>query len=59
MNREKNIKNAGILGNLDLFVLETACISIDRLRKIEQQINEKIKAGIVEQTKETLSDKED
>lgn len=34
------LENAGILGNLDLFVLETACISIDRLRKIEQQINE-------------------
>ena len=34
------LENAGILGNLDLFVLETACISIDRVRKIEQQINE-------------------
>ena len=36
----KNLEKAGVLGNLDLFVLEMAAISICRIREIEIAINE-------------------
>lgn len=36
----KELKDAEILGNLDVYVLTTAAISIDRLATMEQQINE-------------------
>ena|ERR1700752_1949578 len=36
------LKASGILGNLDVFLLETCSISIDRLQEIEQLINENI-----------------
>lgn len=35
-----NLKESGILGNLDVYVLTECCISIDRMQKIEQRINE-------------------
>ncbi len=34
------LKSAGILGNLDIFILSTASIAIDRLQEIETMINE-------------------
>jgi P27 family predicted phage terminase small subunit len=34
------IKASNILGNLDTFVLETACVAIDRLQNIEKIINQ-------------------
>ena len=34
------IKASNILGNLDTFILETACIAIDRLQNIEKIINQ-------------------
>jgi phage terminase small subunit len=34
------MKEADILGNLDVYVLTTASIAIDRLAKMEQDINE-------------------
>lgn len=33
------LKEAGILGNLDVYILSTAAVSIDRIQSIEQQIN--------------------
>ena len=36
----KELKEADILGNLDVYVLTTTAISIDRLAKMEQQIND-------------------
>lgn len=36
----KELKEADILGNLDVYVLTTAAISIDRLATMEQQIND-------------------
>lgn len=33
------LKDANILGNLDIYVLELAAISIDRIREIEKEIN--------------------
>ena len=35
----KNLEQAGVLGNLDLYVLEMAAISICRIREIEIAIN--------------------
>lgn len=34
------LQEANILGNLDVYILSTAAISIDRMQTIEQQINE-------------------
>ena len=34
------LKNSGILGNLDTYILSTCVIAIDRLQKIESMINE-------------------
>jgi phage terminase small subunit len=31
---------SNILGNVDIFVLETACVAIDRLQGIEQMVNQ-------------------
>lgn len=36
----REINAAGILGNLDVYILTTCAISIDRLREIENEINE-------------------
>jgi P27 family predicted phage terminase small subunit len=36
----KNLTEAGILGVLDIYVLSTAAITIDRLMTMEKQINE-------------------
>lgn len=36
------LEASGILGNLDIFVLETTIIAIDRLQAIEKMINENI-----------------
>ena len=36
----KNLEASGILGNLDIYVLTTCCIAIDRLQEIETLINE-------------------
>jgi P27 family predicted phage terminase small subunit len=36
----EGLRNAGILGNLDLYVLTLAAVSIDRITDIENQINE-------------------
>lgn len=36
----KGMKDSGVLGKLDVFVLETTAIAIDRLRAINEQINE-------------------
>lgn len=36
----KELKGSGILGNLDIYVLATAAVSIDRLAQIEREINE-------------------
>ena len=36
----RELKEADILGNLDVYVLTTTAISIDRLAKMEQQIND-------------------
>jgi phage terminase small subunit len=36
----EEMRNAEILGNVDLFLLNTFAIAIDRLRMIEQRINE-------------------
>ena len=35
------LQEADILGNLDVYILSTAAVSIDRMQSIEQQINEK------------------
>ena len=35
------LKESGIVGNLDIFILATCAISIDRLQEIEKRINEK------------------
>lgn len=36
----EELKNSGILGNLDTYILTTCVIAIDRLQKIESMINE-------------------
>ena len=36
----KELEASGILGNLDIYILETTCICIDRIRTIEDLINE-------------------
>ena len=36
----KNLENADILGNNDLYVLETTCIAIDNVRRIHIAMNE-------------------
>lgn len=38
----KELSNANILGNLDIYVLETTVIAIDRLQEIEKLVNEDI-----------------
>jgi P27 family predicted phage terminase small subunit len=38
----KELEASGILGNLDIYVLETTVIAIDRLKAIEKAINEDI-----------------
>ena len=38
----KELEASGILGNLDVYVLETTVIAIDRLQEIEKMINEDI-----------------
>lgn len=35
----QELKNADILGNLDVFILSTCVIAIDRLQEIEEMIN--------------------
>lgn len=35
------LKESGIVGNLDVFILATCAISIDRLQEIETRINQK------------------
>lgn len=35
------LQEADILGNLDVYILSTAAVAIDRMQSIEQQINEK------------------
>lgn len=39
----KELEVAGVLGNLDIYILSTCCIAIDRLQAIETLINEDIK----------------
>ena len=34
-----SLKSSGILGNLDIYILSTCCIAIDRLQEIESIIN--------------------
>ena len=38
----KELKSSGILGNLDIYILATGSIAIDRLQDIESLINENI-----------------
>ncbi|WP_207733812.1 phage terminase small subunit P27 family [Clostridium sp. 1001275B_160808_H3] len=38
----EQLKESGILGNLDTYILSQAAISIDRLQKIEKMINKDI-----------------
>lgn len=37
---KEHIKNVGILGDIDVVMLESTCIAIDRLQQIEKLINE-------------------
>lgn len=38
----KELETSGILGNLDIYILSTCCIAIDRLQEIESTINSDI-----------------
>lgn len=40
-NIVKELKESGILGNLDIYILSTCAISLDRIQTIEEKINEK------------------
>lgn len=40
-NIVKELKESGILGNLDIYILSTCAISLDRMQTIEGKINEK------------------
>ena len=39
----KELKASGILGNLDIYILSSCVIAIDRLQEIERMINEEFK----------------
>lgn len=40
-NIVKELRESGILGNLDIYILSTCAISLDRIQTIETMINEK------------------
>ena len=42
-NIVKELNESGILGNLDIYILSTCAISLDRIQTIENMINEKPK----------------
>jgi P27 family predicted phage terminase small subunit len=49
------LKASGILGNLDIFILSTSAIAIDRIQEIEKQINkdiDKLQDRVLMSTKE-------
>ena len=54
----KNLEASAILGNLDIYVLTTCCIAIDRLQEIETLINEELARGAGEKMKSKYTYKE-